>query len=748
MANPPRNPRWALPSLLGVFLFALLIRGLGFEHVFTDEGVVFAPADAMYHMRLSFYSFVNFPSPLLFDPYLNYPDGVAVPWSPLFDLIVGGVAKVFARDQAGFEVVGAWAASVFGALTVVPIYFIGRRVSTVGIGLGAGLLFSLFPVCVKYAKVGNPDHHSAVGLIGASLLLLCIQLTRRDLSDLKISLLLPWMILGRLMMFMMWHGSLLYIFFFEGTILLIAAATGRRSVIWVECMSALATGLILSPIVEEILPVPIGGIYSSISISRLHVLAMTGTAFVAGSLWLFQKTRHENSFGLRIGCISAAAFCFVLFLFFFPPTKSGLEPAFRFMTMDDGVGMKTLEQLPLFAGFGRNPVHPAEGSWAYFAYLIPIAPIALLIWVRDPEPRRAAFVVAGWCAIFGALTMTQRRYGNDLAPAASIAFALLLAHLPRAALARVRLSETISRRLAAGTTFALALLLLSPTLLGYEWPRLRSGVAALRGEEVHADKGMELISQNVSRFARSVRRATPDTDGFLNSRRVPEYGILANANIGHVLHYVARRATATDPMWSYIGPENWDRSAAFFQEESEGRALEIAASLGARYLVTSGMAPLKSIAGRLHNIDGRLSNLGTRIEHFRLVTESAPGRLGFGVLLPANYQKRNRTDTAFKLFEIVKGALLEIEAAPGESVSIQLPLSTARGRHFQYTAATTVGSTGYIRVRVPYATEAGETVRALEPYRIRVGTRELRQAVSEEQIRAGSRIVVGPERES
>ena len=88
MANPEREPRWVLPALLGVFLFALLIRALGFEHVFTEEGVVFAPADSMYHMRRAYYSFVNFPNPLLWDPYLNYPGGVAVPWPPLFDLII------------------------------------------------------------------------------------------------------------------------------------------------------------------------------------------------------------------------------------------------------------------------------------------------------------------------------------------------------------------------------------------------------------------------------------------------------------------------------------------------------------------------------------------------------------------------------------------------------------------------------------------------------------------------------------
>ena len=65
--------------MFGVFLFALGVRALGFEHVFTDEGVVFAPADATYHMRRAFYTFMNFPAPLLRDTYLNFPGGVNVP---------------------------------------------------------------------------------------------------------------------------------------------------------------------------------------------------------------------------------------------------------------------------------------------------------------------------------------------------------------------------------------------------------------------------------------------------------------------------------------------------------------------------------------------------------------------------------------------------------------------------------------------------------------------------------------------
>jgi dolichyl-diphosphooligosaccharide--protein glycosyltransferase len=87
---------------------ALGIRSLGFEFVFVGDEVVFPPADAQYHLRRAFYTFVNFPAVLLFDPYINYPGGASVPWAPLFDFVLGSVARLLADTPRGFEQVAAW----------------------------------------------------------------------------------------------------------------------------------------------------------------------------------------------------------------------------------------------------------------------------------------------------------------------------------------------------------------------------------------------------------------------------------------------------------------------------------------------------------------------------------------------------------------------------------------------------------------------------------------------------------------
>ena len=97
-------------AAFGVAALALLVRSLAYANVFHRGDVVFAPADAMYHVRRAYFTYESWPRVLLFDPYVNYPDGAPVPWPPLTDVVaglfVGWLAYRFAR-----VVSGRWAAA-------------------------------------------------------------------------------------------------------------------------------------------------------------------------------------------------------------------------------------------------------------------------------------------------------------------------------------------------------------------------------------------------------------------------------------------------------------------------------------------------------------------------------------------------------------------------------------------------------------------------------------------------------------
>ncbi|MEN8184313.1 MAG: hypothetical protein ABFS46_17440 [Myxococcota bacterium] len=162
-------------------LLAFAVRSLPVASAFPGDGsVILEIADGSYHARRALFTFVNFPSILFFDPYLNHPDGSPVPWPPLYDLALATVARLLGDSLAVFERTAAWASPALGALTVLPVYVAGRSLGGAGLALGAGSIFALLWAGAFQASVGNPDHHAAASLLGATLLAITLTLVHPD----------------------------------------------------------------------------------------------------------------------------------------------------------------------------------------------------------------------------------------------------------------------------------------------------------------------------------------------------------------------------------------------------------------------------------------------------------------------------------------------------------------------------------------------------------------------------------------
>jgi len=109
-------------ALSGLVLLGFGLRALGLEIVFPGDGsVVFLGWDSYYHARRALWSLANFPSWLAFDPYLNFPDGAAVPWPPLYDLFLAAVGSLPGLGPERFDAWLAWAPPLLGALVSVAI---------------------------------------------------------------------------------------------------------------------------------------------------------------------------------------------------------------------------------------------------------------------------------------------------------------------------------------------------------------------------------------------------------------------------------------------------------------------------------------------------------------------------------------------------------------------------------------------------------------------------------------------------
>lgn len=731
--------------ILGVMVLALLaaaVRSLGFEFVLMDGEVIFPPADAQYHLRRALYTFENFPGVLLFDPYINFPGGASVPWPPLFDFALGATASFVADDVSGFERVAAFAGPACAALAVIPIYLAGTHLGSRSIGFAAAFFFVWLPVVVNYSRVGNADHHAAVSMIGAWLLYAGMVLADARAPFGRLLRFMALLFVARTVLLLTWHGSLLYVGLTDGLILAVGVLSGRRALLALQAASVLATLAVVLPVVL-ISPEPLGGLYSSIALSWLDVLALLGVVWVA-LLLVGWRPRGTNAGPLgRVGMAAGAALIFGALVWSFPGPREGLSLALGFLTLADGVGAVTAEQSPLFTMSGRVSLRPAELSWGLFAYLIPFAPLAAgwaaLRLQASSANRAAAAFLGAWGLVFALLTLGQRRYGNDFAPAAALLFGFasvaLLEWLTRGIPSREwrRATAGIAALLLIGLGFWLP-------LRGIYWPRAVGSWSVLSAAGNAQFDPRRSIAGTLHHFVRDVRERTPETSGYLDDHSVPEYGIIAPANLGHAIQYGARRATATDPFWWYIGPANWQRSAEFHAATDESAALESAKALQARYVITSAEAAPGSVARRLHESDGVARAGRPALGHFRLVTESEAGGLG----LEALFQAPSPGGTAYKLFEIVEGARLEVKADPGTRVGVALPVRTPQGREFTYRTQVRAGPEGRATLRLPYATAGSIRARGGDTpnrgplvYRVRVGERVQGLQVREEDVLGG-----------
>jgi dolichyl-diphosphooligosaccharide--protein glycosyltransferase len=715
-----------------VCALALALRALGFETVFPGNGeVLLAVGDGHYHARLAYFSFVHFPAILTFDPYLNYPEGAAVPVPPLPDLLVAGVARLAGESVAAFEHVLAWAAPVYGALTPVAVFCAARTLAPAPVALGASAIAAALPAAVFVGRVGDADHHALVSLLGATWLALVLVAVGRGP---RLGWLAAGLALVRLALLLSWSGCLLYVAVADGSLLLAALLARRRDLLAAQAASAWASGLLVLPVVRA-LPEPPGGAWSSLSLSQLQVWAVLAVGGVAAVLAALEARRPSRgplatlARGAGVG-LAVAGVSWLLF----PGLREGLLPGLGFVATAERTGTVTAELQPL-AFLGARPGRdPATHHWGLFAYAIPLAPLAALAAARDAGARAPAGVLALWTAALGALAVWQVRYGNDFAPSASIAFALLLAQL--AALAR---RAGAPRQLAAAAALGLGILAFLPPLHALYAPRGRSSWRILRDGRPLGDPALATPSGSLIRFLQSVRRATPETSGWLDAKGFPEYGVLNSPSIGHALHYVARRASASDGLLQSVDPENFAAAERFFEVRSEATSLAIAKRLRARYVITMfypGKQP-HAVASRLHRGDG--AGEGRRLRHFRLVTEGPVGGrpLGdlFGFSRPADV-------VPYKLFEIVPGALLEVRGAPGSTVEAAVEVRTPGGRRFEYAARASVADDGVARLRVPYATAPSTPVRVLGPWRVRVDGAELAVDVSEADVLEGRSVPV------
>jgi len=270
-------------------------------------------------------------------------------------------------------------------------------------------------------------------------------------------------------------------------------------------------------------------------------------------------------------------------------------------------------------------------------------------------------------------------------------------------------------------------------------PRVRGvphALAALRRAQRPGDPLAATPTGSLVRFAYMVRRATPETPGWLADGGAPTWGILVNPNFGHTLRYYSRLPVAADNFWDKF--PSFERATSVLGLEREEDALATVDELRARYVVTADGPPeVQSLGGRLQFDDGSARGGRPALGHFRLVTEGPAGGRPladlFGVRRPAQV-------IPYKLFEIVAGAALELHAAEGTRADAEVQVRTPIGRRFTWRVEGEADASGLARLRLPYATRTALPTRPTGPWRVRAGDAAWTLEVDDAQVEAGSTI--------
>ncbi|RPJ79769.1 MAG: oligosaccharyl transferase, archaeosortase A system-associated [Alphaproteobacteria bacterium] len=161
---------WPYTLTVAIIAFvALWIRILPANTVFLPNGIVrFVSNDAWYHMRTLNLLLNNYPNRMFYNPMTAYPYGSYIHFGPLFDQMMAIPALILGLGHPSSELVnhiGAYFPAVLGALTVVPVYYIGKYLGGRKTGVIASILIAFAPgQFLSRSMIGFVDHHAAESL--------------------------------------------------------------------------------------------------------------------------------------------------------------------------------------------------------------------------------------------------------------------------------------------------------------------------------------------------------------------------------------------------------------------------------------------------------------------------------------------------------------------------------------------------------------------------------------------------------
>jgi asparagine N-glycosylation enzyme membrane subunit Stt3 len=169
--GPSELKKWLVANWTTLFILILLFAVALFTRTYfgydtaMDGYLVSGGSDSYYWQRIIEYS-AETGKQLYWDPVINYPDGIRNPRPPFYSMSIV-VPAVFAQglfesldDAVGWSLL--WSTAFWGALTIIPTYFVGKEIFGRRAGLVAAFFLAIMPSHVQRSVFSGADHDSFI----------------------------------------------------------------------------------------------------------------------------------------------------------------------------------------------------------------------------------------------------------------------------------------------------------------------------------------------------------------------------------------------------------------------------------------------------------------------------------------------------------------------------------------------------------------------------------------------------------
>jgi len=708
-----------LGRALLVYAVAVILRLRNIRGVLVGDRVLFGFDDSYYHLRRVYLTLQHFPKVPSFDYYLNFPNGAIITWPPGFDLLVSFVCWIAGLGHPSphrLEVAAALLIPFLGGLTAVVVLLLGEEIlgRARWEAMAAAILFAFLPAQQAISTVGRLDHH----VLEMSIFGLVVLFFLRALRDDPGSRYSFWGGLALAGGTFCWTGSFLYggfLMMFAVAQMILDRLHGRtESSAGRSALRVLFWGTLL--LVPLVLISPGVGrtsfTYVLLSWYQPAMLAVATFLLPAISEMIFARGRRLAALRASGGAL-AASVLIGAGSWFLIKGSGGVE----FLTRRDPLWQLIMELTPAWK-------LPPGQLVSYFSPLLYAAPLVALLLARFLIRDRfhdvrlnALLALLLFTALLGA---QEARFLNYFAVPFCIA---LLWAFRRGLVALTRGMKSKAMRLsatAAGT--AICLLPLGP-LLRESFHSLPGNVDSTLA---HLYPTFEWMRDN-----------TPRTSYYMEPELKPEYGVLADFTFGHWITTIGQRPNFCNPFG--IGPWHGKavrEAARFFLMEDEAELLPALDKNEIRYIVlynNENAVPDYALLTERPLADylvqdpakGRpiptlryLRTFGVRLaltdgsEHVAAGQE-IPALDGFRLVHESPETHRRRVpglegtmeSSYVKVFERIKGAILEGKTDPAAQVQLKIAVVTNTGRRFEFRSRHQAGPDGTFRFSVPYSSE-------------------------------------------